>query len=115
MLDGIWIPTGAEFSGQNIPLPESRWEITGSRYVVDSTESGRDEGDLRIDAAASPATIDLVGTVGPNARQTIRAIYRIRGDLLQLCYHVDGREDRPTAFSAEIGAMTLLVRYRRSA
>jgi uncharacterized protein (TIGR03067 family) len=112
MLDGIWIPHGAEFSGEALPTPESRWIVTGTRYVVES-EAGRDEGELRIDAAASPASVDLVGTSGPHGNKTIRAIFRLRGDLLQLCYDVSGDDRRPVTFTTSKGSMQLMVRYRR--
>jgi uncharacterized protein (TIGR03067 family) len=114
MLDGIWIPHGAEFSGEALPAPESRWVITGTRYVVES-EAGRDEGELRIDAAARPATVDLVGTSGPHGNKTIRAIFRLRGDLLQFCYDVSGDDRRPVVFATGKGSMQLMVRYRRIA
>lgn len=112
MLDGIWIPHGAEFSGEALPAPASRWVITGTRYVVES-EAGRDEGELRFDAAASPASVDLVGTSGPHGSKTIRAIFRVRGDLLQLCYDVGGDDRRPVTFATGKGSMQLMVRYRR--
>ncbi len=90
----------------------ARWVITGTRYVVES-EAGRDEGELRIDAAASPASVDLVGTSGPHGNKTIRAIFRLRGDLLQLCYDVSGEDRRPVTFVTGKGSMQLMVRYRR--
>ena len=112
MLDGIWIPHGAEFSGEVLPTPASRWVISGTRYIVES-EAGRDEGELRIDAAASPASVDLVGTSGPHGNKTIRGIFRVRGDLLQLCYDVSGDDRRPVTFATGKGSMQLMVRYRR--
>ncbi len=112
MLNGTWVPLAAEFSGQSIPLPPTRWIIDGERYVVEA-EAGQDAGSLVIDATATPATVDLIGRTGPNAGKTLRAIFRLRGDLLQLCYEVGDTPVRPTAFVTARGSMALTVRYRR--
>lgn len=112
MLDGIWIPQTADFSGRAIPLPPARWTIVGERYVVEG-EGGRDEGRLVIDTSVTPHAVDLVGQAGPNAGQTLRAIFRVRGDLLQLCYEVGEAPLRPAAFVSAEGSMALTVRYRR--
>jgi uncharacterized protein (TIGR03067 family) len=112
MLNGTWIPQAAEFSGQAIPLPPARWVIAGERYVVES-EGGRDEGLLVVDTKVTPHAVDLVGQAGPNAGQTLRAIFRVRGDLLQLCYEVGESPTRPAAFVSVEGSMALTVRYRR--
>lgn len=112
MLNGTWVAQGAEFSGEVIPLPPSRWIIEGERYVVEA-EGGRDTGALVVDTGCSPHAIDLVGQEGPNAGKTLRAIFRIRGDLLQLTYLVGDDPARPTAFGTIRGSMSLTVRYRR--
>lgn len=114
MLDGTWIPQGAEFCGEALPMPDTRWVITGNRYVIEE-EEGRDEGELMIELEVTPHTLDLVGKTGPNAGKTIRAIFRIRGDLLQLCYDVSGQARRPQAFGTARDSMQLMVRYRRVA
>ncbi len=113
MLDGTWTPQGGEFSGESLPMPDTRWVITGTRYVIES-ENGRDEGELIFDATATPLAVDLVGTSGPNGNKTIKAIYRVRGELLQLCYDVSGDNRRPAAFTTSKGSMQLMVRYRRA-
>lgn len=113
MLDGTWTPQSAEFSGEPLPLPDTRWVITGTRYVVESGNS-RDEGELIFDVMATPLALDLVGLSGPNGNKTIKAIYRIRGDVLQLCYDVSGNDRRPVEFKTGKGSMQLMVRYRRS-
>ena len=112
MLDGIWIPQGAEFGGQTLPMPDTRWEIVGNRYVIQE-EEGRDEGELVIDLDRTPHALDLVGKTGPNSGKTIVAIFRMRGDLLQLCYDVSGASRRPQTFETAPNSMQLMVRYRR--
>lgn len=117
MLTGTWIPQGAEFAGQPVPLRPARLVIAGDRYVVEGADA-RDEGRLHLAADASPPAVDLVGERGPNAGRTIPAIFRLRGNLLQLCYMVgEGAAPlaRPTELQARPGSMQMLVRYRRIA
>lgn len=112
MLNGTWVPQSAEFSGQAIPLPPTRWVIDGERYVMEA-EEGRDEGRLVVDTLAWPHAVDVVGQQGPNAGKTLRAIFRVRGDLLQICYDVGESAARPSVFVTVRGSMALTVRYRR--
>ncbi len=112
MLNGIWVPQGAEFSGESIPMPPTRFIITGDRYRVES-EGGDDEGVLVIDTEVTPHAVDITGMTGPNAGKTLRAIFRMRGDLLQLCYEVSEVPRRPGGFSTTRGSLQILVRYRR--
>ena len=96
-------------------MPASRLLIAEDRYVVEA-ESGRDEGFLRFDPAAAPAAVDFVGTEGPSAGRTIPALYRIRGNLLQLCYCMGegtAPQPRPTTWDTGPGSPQILVRYRR--
>jgi len=54
-----------------------------------------------------------VGVTGPNAGRTIAAIWRVEGEVLELCYDVGGGT-RPTMFASAAGSTRLLVRYRRA-
>ena len=81
--------------------------------VVAELLGAADEGILVVDTSATPHAVDIVGQAGPNAGKTLRAIFRIRGDLLQLCYEVGDAPARPSAFVSEQGSMALTVRYRR--
>ena len=115
MLDGTWIPQAAQLGGEAIPFPDARLVIEGDHYVIE-TAGAREEGSLRIDANASPPQVDLLGTKGQHAGQAIAAIFRLRGNLLQLCYRVGGDERsgaRPHTLEAPRGTMQLLIRYRR--
>lgn len=112
MIDGTWLPLSAELSGQPLPMPATRLTVAGQSYVVQAQET-RDEGVLRIDTTAAPATIDIVGVNGPNAGRTIPAIFRVADDVLEMCYDVGGG-DRPDGFATAPGEYRLLVRYRRA-
>ena len=115
MLDGLWTPQGAEFSGESIPVPSNHLLIEGDHYIV-TTGSVKDRGRLRIDTTVTPHTIDLVATAGPHRGQVIEGVFRVRGNLLQMCYCVGDPElprPRPEQLSSPPGSMQLLFRYRR--
>lgn len=115
MLTGTWIAQGAVFGGQPLPMPDTRLVIRGDRYVIEAG-AARDEGRLTIDCSVTPPAMDIVGTAGPNAGKAIPAIFRQRGNLLQICYAVGEDtvvQPRPATLDAPPGSMQLLIRYRR--
>lgn len=115
MLTGMWLSQAAEFGGHSLPLPETRLIIAGERYVIEAGAT-RDEGTLAIDRTVTPHTLDIVGTAGPHAGRTIPAIFRQRGNLLQICYTVGedaAVQPRPQALETAPGSLHLLIRYRR--
>lgn len=111
ILDGTWLPENAELAGRRIPMPPTRFVISGANYVVVSAES-RDTGVLIFAADGLEVALDIVGTAGPNAGRTIPAIWRVEDDVLELCYDIGGGE-RPMNFSTARDGARLLVRYRR--
>lgn len=102
---------GGRLGGASIPLPETTLSICADAYVVTS-ETGRDTGKLVWGDADGPLTVDLIGTTGAHAGNTIKAIARVRGDVMQLCYTVDGSA-RPDGFDVASGTPVVTVRYRR--
>ena len=112
MLDGTWELQGARLGDQSIEIPGGQMIVTGDRYSV-QTPAGLDEGMLEVDAAADPIAVDLVGTAGPHAGTRIRAVARLKGDLLQLAYDVGGSTRRPPDFVARGGTSVVAVRYKR--
>lgn len=112
MLDGEWQTLGARLGDQPIEIPGARLVIAAGRYVVD-TPTGRDEGTILCRAATDPWEVDLAGTAGPHAGRTIRAVARLKGELLQLAYDVGGGTRRPRDFTARAGSSIVAVRYKR--
>jgi uncharacterized protein (TIGR03067 family) len=113
-LEGTWMPTTAQFGGRNWPdeqLKATKLVIADGKYTV--TVSGQDDkGTLKVDANAKPATMDIVGTDGPNKGRTIPAIYELSGNTLKICYALDGKE-RPGTFESKMGTRLFLVEYKR--
>lgn len=111
MLDGDWQLLGARLGDQPIEIPGGRMTIADGRYTVD-TPAGQDGGTVVLRAELDPMEIDLVGTQGPHAGTTIRAVIRLKGELLQLVYDVGGGR-RPRDFTARSGTSVVAVRYKR--
>jgi uncharacterized protein (TIGR03067 family) len=113
-LEGTWLPSTAQFGGRNWPdeqLKATKLVITDGKYTV--TVSGQDDtGTLKVDGNAKPATMDIVGTDGPNKGRNFPAIYELSGDKLKICYALDGKE-RPCTFESKMGTRLFLVEYKR--
>ncbi len=111
--EGKWTAISGRLGASEIPLPDTVFTLSGEHYAVESG-NGRDEGRLVWGTQADPQTLDLVGTGGTHAGKTLHAIVRVRGDVMQLCYAVDG-SGRPGGFDAGSGDAVVTVRYRRIA
>ena len=61
---------------------------------------------------ARPRSLDLVGREGPNAGRHFRAIVEIDGDLLTVCYDLDGGE-RPSSTEPQDDLLLLTITYAR--
>jgi uncharacterized protein (TIGR03067 family) len=113
-LEGTWLPTAAEMSGQAMPEKQRKQVklvIQGDAYTV-TVGDVVDRGSAKWNAAATPKTVDIVGTDGPNKGKTLLGIYELDGDTLRVCYDVGGK-GRPTELKSAKGSTTFLVTYQR--
>ena len=116
LLQGTWLPTAAELSAD--PLDEATLKtlklvIEGDKYAVTVGVSPFDKGTIRIDPAAKPKTMDIIGTEGANKGKTFLAIYELNGDTLRICYDLTGKV-RPTEFKTKKGELLFLATYKRA-
>jgi len=111
VFDGVWKAVSGKLGTDTIPLPDTAFTITGDTYRVDSP-SGVDEGRLDWGEGDEVRPVDMRGTRGDHAGNTLHALARVKGDILQLCYAVDG-SGRPRDFSPAQGTAVVTVRYRR--
>ena len=109
--DGDWETVSGRLGTDTIPLPKSRFLIVGDRYTV-KTPEGVDEGRIKWGPEADLRQMDMIGTGGSHAGNTIEALARVKGRVLQLCYAVDGTT-RPRDFNAMPGTAVVTVRYKR--
>jgi uncharacterized protein (TIGR03067 family) len=113
--DGTWKPVSVELGGE--PLPEEVLDtmmlmLEGNSYFMKAGEQ-LDRGTIAFDEAVTPLRMDITGTKGPNAGKHIPAIWRLEGDLLTICYGLEG-ESRPASFTTGKNPKLFLVKYRRA-
>jgi uncharacterized protein (TIGR03067 family) len=115
MLEGKWVPMQAELAGQKLPeaqLKAISLDISDGTYTV-RVGDVVDKGTLKIDPAAKPKSMDIVGTDGPNKGKTFLAIYEFNGDTLRICYDLAGKA-RPTEFATSKERPFFLAVYQRT-
>ena len=117
-LEGAWLPVAAYIAGEVLPVTElriARLLIKDTGYhILDHQQRVVDRGEVHLNIAASPSSMDIVGLEGPNAGRTLRAIYEISNDLLSICYDMEGA-DRPRSMQPEEDQVLLLITYARDA
>jgi uncharacterized protein (TIGR03067 family) len=115
LLQGTWLPTAAELSENpfdDATLKTMRLVLEGDKYTVTVGKS-IDKGTTKIDPAAKPKTMDIIGADGPNKGKTFLAIYEFNGDTLRVCYDLTGKV-RPTEFKTKKGELLFLATYKRT-
>jgi uncharacterized protein (TIGR03067 family) len=115
LLEGTWLPTAAELSEKpfdEATLKSMKLVIEGDKYTV-TVGKAIDKGAVKIDPAAKPKTMDIIGADGPNKGKTFLAIYELNGDTLRVCYDLSGKA-RLTEFKTEKGNLLFLATYKRA-
>ena len=115
-VDGHWVPVGAWVDGEVVPIAELRVArlvlAAGAWRIEDQARTVVDRGDYLLDASTSPIALDLVGREGPNAGRVFQAIVEIDGDLMTVCYDLDGGE-RPSSTDPQPDLLLLTITYVR--
>lgn len=113
MLTGTWVPQSIELGGVELPLPGGQLVINGSYYTMQRSGEADQRGQLQIRTSENPHEIDFVSEEDEVEVRVIRAIFRLRGDLLQIAYFAAEGGKRPDGFTAAAGSLQLVLRYRR--
>ena len=113
-LEGTWRFQTLEIEGSPFPaaaLSGSRLIIDGSLFRMHSPEADY-VGNFDIDVEASPHTIDIDFTEGPETGNTNHGIFALDGDGLKICLDMTGK-GRPSAFATTPGSGWALETLRR--
>ncbi len=114
-LDGTWLVTRAERSGQAADRPVGDTLTFRSGMLKFVTKEGQEwQGTYTIDVSQTPMTID-VSHKRPNSDEEIQVpgIFRIEGDELTVCFSDPTEGERPTEFKTVEGKRTMMVVLKR--
>jgi uncharacterized protein (TIGR03067 family) len=116
-LQGTWIAQSSNTEGQETPKAQlevmrlivkaDRWNysIGGGKPILDPAPK------VVLNAAAKPMTLDVLSEK-EKGKSLLRAIYKIEGDMLTICFAV-GDADRPKEFKSEPGSKSGITVYKR--
>jgi uncharacterized protein (TIGR03067 family) len=115
-LTGTWVPVAADVSGRQLMVQElrvARFIIERNSYqIVDHSDQVVDSGELRLDQAANPCALDIVGSRGPHAGKRMLAIIALEGDRLRVCYDLEC-DERPASMQPQLDQLLLSITYVR--
>ena len=104
-LQGAWAIATLEIDGSKFPdgaFKGSKIIVTGDKFTTISMGATY-KGTFKVDAAASPKTIDMTFTEGPEKGTTALGLYELDGDNWKICLAVTAKE-RPKAFATKPGS-----------
>ena len=114
-LDGTWNAVEAELGGQHIDeeyLSVITLTITKEQCEI-HIGGNTDKGTLKFIPYVIPMAFDFSSSDGPNSGKVFKAIYKLTGGFLIVCYNtVNG--DRPKVFVSTHDNQFYLVRYKRA-
>ncbi|MBC7368433.1 MAG: hypothetical protein H7343_16750 [Undibacterium sp.] len=113
-LHGTWKMIRAELAGEPahpLLVDNTTVELTLDRYTVRYDGEIADRGRYTFTLGELHHHLMLHGVEGPNAGRAIPAIFQRKGELLRICYGLDG--SAPAAFASPPGSQLYLVTYRR--
>lgn len=115
-LDGEWQMTAGVLNGAAMSAEMVRWckRITaGSVTTVMAGPQTMLKAAFTIDPSASPRRIDYENLEGPNARRKQAGIFRVDGDVLEICMAAPGKP-RPSEFASSKGDGRSYTSWRRA-
>ncbi len=115
-LRGIWVGKTAVRSNDQAKF-EGVWEFQEDK-IVTTLRDRTTEWKYRSDPKKSPKEIDLTPSSGPGAGKTLKGVYKIKEDILTVCYvrvGVDRAEtrDRPAEFDAKKRDDVVILTFER--
>jgi uncharacterized protein (TIGR03067 family) len=96
-LQGTWQAVRIETEAGPVPaevVRQLRYLFAGDRVTLFEGDRATGAGTIALDAATTPASIDVVMTDGPGRGQKARGIYEVVEGCLRLCIGTE----RPAAF-----------------
>jgi uncharacterized protein (TIGR03067 family) len=115
-LQGAWTIEALEYNGNNL---KDKYKITFTvkkdALIVEGDGKVRKEYArlaLKLDPGTTPKCVDLTVADGVQKDAVLEGVYELKGDELQLCVRVFGK-DRPTEFKSPEGSSIALLKLKR--
>jgi uncharacterized protein (TIGR03067 family) len=115
-LQGTWMQIALEENGEEIAPDKEMRLIIADRTIIAARTSGpeprSDVVRIQLDPTQTPGEIDLIALEGPRKDKPQQGIYRLDGNILQLCLDLSGR-GRPSEFDTKPRSAHRLIVLRR--
>ena len=124
---GVWLPDAADSPEQSLlnRIWWSKFTIQGNKFAITRVMGNPKDltGTFTLDPMASPKAIELkvneldyreLGEAAKIPAVILPGIYKLDGDRLTLCFHLDPDQKRPTEFAAT-AKKTVVLRLGRAA
>lgn len=112
LVQGDWTATEFVVNGDRLEanaLAAIKLNIKGNDYSVE-TENGPGTGTFKLITSSRPKSMDVTTSDGAE----VTAIYEISGDIMKVCYAVNGAS-RPDSFTSASGSDRVSAVYQRKA
>jgi uncharacterized protein (TIGR03067 family) len=116
ILHSSWRILAVEYAGEAVPDRGGWLHLAATSFTLHHDDTAPQSGTLTLDAAASPAALDLAWRGADGSPYRLRAIVRTRGELMQFCYFPANDQGRPARFDSRAAngeQPAILVRCRR--
>ena len=117
-LNGVWVLEAVEQVGMKLKGDQLPVRLRGMTRTIDDKRmtvksSGREyQCTFTLDASAKPKRIDIALKTGGRGPRTLKGIYQIKDDILQIAEDAD---KRPNSFKTERGSRSIVYTFRRRA
>ena len=114
-LQGKWDATEVRFDGKVLDGFEGVQAIFEKDKLSLVGREGKREFRVKLHPTKKPKAIDMTALDGDCKDKTNPAIYRLQGDVLQLCmFNEPGNTKRPTEVASKDGSKLLLMTFKRT-
>ena len=113
-LKSEWTVAKATLGGNNIfeSLKVLQFTIHDDGKYTAKLGEMKDEGAFTLDVSATPKSMIIKPTGGPSKDKTLKGIYQLDGNMLTICYDMEGKVT-PMKFESTAENKFLLVEYKR--
>ena len=112
-LQGKWTIVAVDHDGKAVDMWKDGVRVfEGDSYTLTTKGGESFKGTFALDPAKVPKAIDFMPAGGQYKGKTLRGIYEIDGDMLKVCFDLQGKK-RPMEFKSAPGSQTFVNVHKR--